>query len=469
MEALVEVHDEDELQRAARARRAAHRRQPPRPAHPRGRSRGLPGAPARALPAGSCAVAEAGIGTAADAAGARAAGADACSWATRSCAIPALLASSSRGRPMTRQSRSAGSPAPDDARGRGQAGRTSIGLDPLGAQPALGRSRRRAAGARGASRPASRPWASSWTRTPEMIDELVAESASTASSSTATSRRPCVGARRRARCAAIRDGDARDVPAGVPVVFDRAFGERAGDAGRTAPHWAAARGSAPSGRCCSRARLDAGQRGRGRAAARRSAWTGPRGRVGARNQGPRAAAALRRGGEGGRDEHDRSADRIPPDERGRFGAFGGRFVPETVMAALDELEAAVGEALADPASRPSSAGWPATTSAARRRCTGRAAVGADVGGAPHLAQARGPRPHGRAQDQQRRRPGAARARASASGASSPRPAPASTAWPPPRCARASAWRAWSTWARRTSAASARTSCGWACWAPRCGR
>jgi tryptophan synthase beta subunit len=38
----------------------------------------------------------------------------------------------------------------------------------------------------------------------------------------------------------------------------------------------------------------------------------------------------------------------PPDERGRFGAFGGRFVPETVMAALDELEAAFGDALADP-------------------------------------------------------------------------------------------------------------------------
>jgi tryptophan synthase beta chain len=39
----------------------------------------------------------------------------------------------------------------------------------------------------------------------------------------------------------------------------------------------------------------------------------------------------------------------PPDARGRFGRFGGRFVPETVMAALDELEAAVNEALSDPA------------------------------------------------------------------------------------------------------------------------
>jgi tryptophan synthase beta chain len=38
-----------------------------------------------------------------------------------------------------------------------------------------------------------------------------------------------------------------------------------------------------------------------------------------------------------------------PDDRGRFGRFGGRFVPETVMAALDELEEAVADALADPA------------------------------------------------------------------------------------------------------------------------
>src|SRR6266536_342706 len=38
-----------------------------------------------------------------------------------------------------------------------------------------------------------------------------------------------------------------------------------------------------------------------------------------------------------------------PDARGRFGAFGGRFVPETVMGALDELAAGYREASADPA------------------------------------------------------------------------------------------------------------------------
>ena len=37
-----------------------------------------------------------------------------------------------------------------------------------------------------------------------------------------------------------------------------------------------------------------------------------------------------------------------PDERGYFGEFGGRFVPETLMPALDELEAAYAEAMADP-------------------------------------------------------------------------------------------------------------------------
>ena len=38
-----------------------------------------------------------------------------------------------------------------------------------------------------------------------------------------------------------------------------------------------------------------------------------------------------------------------PDGLGHFGRFGGRFVPETVMAALDELEAALADALVDPA------------------------------------------------------------------------------------------------------------------------
>jgi tryptophan synthase beta chain len=38
-----------------------------------------------------------------------------------------------------------------------------------------------------------------------------------------------------------------------------------------------------------------------------------------------------------------------PNERGYFGEFGGRFVPETIVPALDELTAAYTEAMADPA------------------------------------------------------------------------------------------------------------------------
>ncbi len=37
-----------------------------------------------------------------------------------------------------------------------------------------------------------------------------------------------------------------------------------------------------------------------------------------------------------------------PDERGYFGEYGGRFVPETLIPALDELTAAYREAMADP-------------------------------------------------------------------------------------------------------------------------
>ena len=39
---------------------------------------------------------------------------------------------------------------------------------------------------------------------------------------------------------------------------------------------------------------------------------------------------------------------IRPDERGRFGAFGGRYVPETLIPALDELDRQFEIAWADP-------------------------------------------------------------------------------------------------------------------------
>ena len=41
--------------------------------------------------------------------------------------------------------------------------------------------------------------------------------------------------------------------------------------------------------------------------------------------------------------------RTGPDERGHFGIFGGRFVAETLMPLILELEQAYDEAKADPA------------------------------------------------------------------------------------------------------------------------
>jgi len=38
-----------------------------------------------------------------------------------------------------------------------------------------------------------------------------------------------------------------------------------------------------------------------------------------------------------------------PDSTGHFGPYGGRFVPEVLMAPLEELEVAYLEAVADPA------------------------------------------------------------------------------------------------------------------------
>ncbi|MCC6904268.1 MAG: tryptophan synthase subunit beta [Anaerolineae bacterium] len=49
-----------------------------------------------------------------------------------------------------------------------------------------------------------------------------------------------------------------------------------------------------------------------------------------------------------------------PDKRGYFGDFGGRFVPETLIPALDELIAAYHEAMADPAFQAELAGLQAS-------------------------------------------------------------------------------------------------------------
>ncbi len=38
-----------------------------------------------------------------------------------------------------------------------------------------------------------------------------------------------------------------------------------------------------------------------------------------------------------------------PDQKGRFGDFGGKYVPETLMSVIEELEEALDGAMADPA------------------------------------------------------------------------------------------------------------------------
>ena len=98
----------------------------------------------------------------------------------------------------------------------------------------------------------------------------------------------------------------------------------------------------------------------------------------------------------------------PEQQPGRFGAYGGRYVPETLIPALDELDARLGARRAP--TRPIGAevaadlrdyaGRPTPLTFARRLTEA-------LGGAAGLAQARGPAPHRRAQDQQHRRPGAA--------------------------------------------------------------
>lgn len=96
-----------------------------------------------------------------------------------------------------------------------------------------------------------------------------------------------------------------------------------------------------------------------------------------------------------------------PSAEGYFGAFGGKFIPEALVAAVDEVAVEYDKAKHDPAfaaetgeahgqlHRPPQRAdrGPALRRARRRR--------------PDLPQARGPQPHRLAQDQQRAGPGAA--------------------------------------------------------------
>ena len=96
--------------------------------------------------------------------------------------------------------------------------------------------------------------------------------------------------------------------------------------------------------------------------------------------------------------------RTGPDERGHFGIYGGRFVAETLMPLILELEQAYAAAKADPAFKREMDGHleelrrPAVAALFRR------AADRAFRRRQDLLQARGPQPHRRAQGEQRARP-----------------------------------------------------------------
>ena len=117
-----------------------------------------------------------------------------------------------------------------------------------------------------------------------------------------------------------------------------------------------------------------------------------------------------------------------PDSRGYFGKFGGMFVPEVLVGAVTELEAAMDEAFATRRLGGISCGAARLRRAPLTDLSGRTARGSERG--DDSLQTRRPQSHRRAQDQQHRRPGAARAAHGQDSASSRRRARANTAWRP---------------------------------------
>ena len=148
----------------------------------------------------------------------------------------------------------------------------------------------------------------------------------------------------------------------------------------------------------------------------------------------RAAAARVCGEEDHESQRDataRAGSAAYPDAKGRYGAFGGRYVPETLVPALDRLQAGVDAHLHSPDSRRNSRDelqtWVGRPTALTYAPTLSRRWGAEVWlKREDLAHT------GAHKINNARRPGAARASASARSASSPRPAPASTAWRAPR-------------------------------------
>ena len=157
-----------------------------------------------------------------------------------------------------------------------------------------------------------------------------------------------------------------------------------------------------------------------------------------------------------------------PDAGGHFGPYGGRFVPEVLMAPLEEVEKAYLEARSDPAFQAelndllrNYAGRPTPLYFARR-------LTEHLGGA-RIYIKREDLLHTGAHKINNTLGQGLLAQRWASGASSPKPARGSTASPRLRFARAWGSIAWSTWARRICAGSGSTSSACACWARRWSR
>ena len=87
-----------------------------------------------------------------------------------------------------------------------------------------------------------------------------------------------------------------------------------------------------------------------------------------------------------------------PDPWGRYGAHGGRYVPETLMTALEELVSAYRAAREDAGFESQLSGYLSTYVGAAHAAVLRREPVAQVWRRSNLPEARGPGAHGGAQD-----------------------------------------------------------------------
>ena len=169
--------------------------------------------------------------------------------------------------------------------------------------------------------------------------------------------------------------------------------------------------------------------------------------------------------------------RRDPDARGYFGDYGGRFVPETLVAPIEELTAGYLAARADAAFQDELArllahyvGRPTPLYETSRLLEGSHSIAGSQDPSRRTTAAAGVRiflkredlTHTGAHKINNALGQALLAKRMGKRASSPKPAPASTAWPRRPRARCSASSASSTWAPKTCDARRSTSCACSC-------